>query len=212
MRVSTFYLRLLGAALTIALVPLSAITLRATTIAPPDFTTLTTTSDYIVHARVKSVRSEKRASPSAGVIVTRVELQTLAVITGQPPATLTLELLGGQVGNEQLRVEGQPTFRVGDEDVLFIRGNGRVFCPLAGMAHGRYPVRVNPATGERIVVRADGTPLASVAQIPAPLSERSAASAASAPSATAASATLTLDDFVRLIRARTAGTTGPSPR
>jgi hypothetical protein len=146
-----------------------AVAARATTVVPPEFSTLVNGSDYIVHAVVKSVTSEKRARGHGVKIVTRVELDVKEIVAGTPPAPLTLEFLGGRVGEESLVVEGSPHFQVGDEDVLFVSGNGRSICPLYAMAYGRYPVLTDTATGQKFMARADHVPLQSTADIGAPL-------------------------------------------
>lgn len=138
---------------------------HATTVVPPEFPTLVNESDYIIHAVTKSVSSEKRTTPRGTKIYTRVELEIIEVIAGHPPAHVTLEFLGGQVGEERMTIEGTPRFTVGDEDILFVSGNGRSICPLYGMMHGRYLVGKETATGRQYVARSDGEPLQNTAQI-----------------------------------------------
>jgi hypothetical protein len=150
----------------------------ATTVAPPEFPTLVNESDYIIHAVTKRVSAEKRPVANGVRIVTMVEFEVLEVVAGRAPARVTLEFLGGRVGHEHLRVDGMPEFRPGDEDVLFVSGNGQSICPLYAMMHGRYPVRLEPATGRKVVVRTDGGPLQSTAQIAAPLVTRPTAALA----------------------------------
>ncbi len=128
----------------------------ATTVVPPEFSTLVNGSDYIVRGVTKSVTAEKRAGAHGVKIVTRVEIEVTEVIAGTPPTPLVLELLGGRVGDEALKVEGMPQFAVGDDDILFVSGNGRIICPLYGMMHGRYPVVKDAATGRELVTRFDG--------------------------------------------------------
>ncbi|HVS52535.1 MAG TPA: hypothetical protein VHD62_09280 [Opitutaceae bacterium] len=170
---------------------------RATTIVPPDFSTLVNDSDYIVRAVAKNITTDQRAESHGGKIVTRVEFDLLEVIAGTPPASVTLEFVGGRIGDRQLRIEGMPEFKVGDEDILFVSGNGRSFCPLYAMAHGRYPVQADAATGKKFVARADHLPLHATAEIATPLNESAATTAASSSTAAA----LTPADFAQQIRA-----------
>ena len=52
--------------------------------------------------------------------------------------TLTLRFLGGRnAAGQVLFVSGQPMFDIGDEDVLFVKGNGTAECPLIGCSNGR---------------------------------------------------------------------------
>jgi hypothetical protein len=126
---------------------------QATTIVPPEFDALANDSDYIVHAVTKAVSAEKETTSRGHRIVTHVELKVIEVVAGRPPKTITLQMLGGRVGDERMIVEGMPEFRAGDEDVLFVRGNGRSFCPLYGMSHGRFRVQTDAATGRKHVER-----------------------------------------------------------
>jgi hypothetical protein len=151
---------------------------RATSVVPPEFPTLVNDSDYIIRAVTRSVVAEKRVTGQRTKIVTKVELDVLEVVAGTAPARVTLEFLGGRVGDEYLKVEGMPQFKVGDEDVLFVSGNGRSICPLYAMMHGRYPVHTDSVTGQKTIARADGVPLQSVAEIAAPLAHGGAATLA----------------------------------
>jgi hypothetical protein len=144
---------------------------RATTIIAPDFEELVNSADYVVRASVKSVRSEWRRStddPQQAYIATLVELEVLEVISGQPPSPLVLDLVGGRVGDKELTVDGAPRFVVGQESILFVRGNGRQIVPLVGMRHGHYPVRRDKRTGETQVMRSGGKLLYSEREIALP--------------------------------------------
>lgn len=171
--------------------------LQATTVTPPEFPVLVNESDVVVHAVVKAVSAEKRTGPRGPKIYTRVEFAVLEVVAGTAPASLVLDFLGGRVGNETMFVEGMPRFEVGDEDILFVSGNGRSICPLYGMMHGRYPVAKDPGTGRKFVVRSDQMPLRATSEVSEPLiagtdagRRRAAMAAALAPA-----------DFIRDIRA-----------
>lgn len=133
--------------------------LRATTVVAPDFEQLVNSADYVVRATVRSVVSDWRphpAKPGRHYIGTRVELEVLEVISGNPPSPLVLDLVGGRIGEQALKVDGAPDFRAGDEHILFIRGNGRFVVPLVGMQHGAYPILRDQRTGEARVMRSGG--------------------------------------------------------
>jgi hypothetical protein len=150
---------------------MTTLSTRATTVVPPEFPTLVNDSDYIIRAVTRNVTTLKQAGAHGGRIFTRVELDIVEVIAGTPPANVVLEFLGGRLGDEQLKIEGMPEFKVGDEDILFVSGNGRTFCPLYAMMHGRYPVETDAATGRKFVARADHLPLQSTAEISTPMAE-----------------------------------------
>lgn len=176
---------------------------RATTVVPPEFSQLVNGSDYIVHAVVKSVTAEKRARGNGVKIVTLVELDVIEVVAGTPPEKVTLELLGGKVGDEELRVVGMPQFAVGDEDILFVSKNGRAVAPLYAMGHGRYAVEREAGSGRKFVKREDGTPLQDPAQVSQPLAKGGAGEVVRR--AMASSSALETTEFIRRIRAERKG-------
>ena len=137
----------------------SALPLCGSTVNQPSFGDLVQQADYIVHATVKSVTAEWKIDGQNRHIMTKVELDVNEVVAGNPPQPLVLTLLGGRIGDQELRVEGAPRFKVGDEDILFIHGNGQQFTPLVAMQYGRYPIKHDAATGAAYVTRANGVPL-----------------------------------------------------
>ena len=145
---------------------------RATSVNAPEFEKLVAQTDYVVRAQVTAITSEWRENskvPGQRYIGSRVELRVIEVITGNPPQPLVLEVMGGQVGREVMTVEGAPNFRVGEESILFVRGNGRMIVPLTAMMHGYYPVRRDPLTGEAQVLRSNGKYLYSEHDVSLPL-------------------------------------------
>jgi hypothetical protein len=172
----------------------------ATTVVPPDFNQLVNESDYIIRAVVKSVTSEYRTNTSGKTIITKVALDVREVIAGTPPAEVVLEILGGKIGDEQMVLEGAPRFKVGDEDVLFVRGNGHTIVPLVAMMHGRYPVMQEAGTGRRYMARENKLPLGDTAEVAAPMTDGTAA----APPQTATKApaqALTPEEFIKRVKA-----------
>jgi hypothetical protein len=80
-------------------------------------------------------------------------------------------MLGGEHDGLSMRVAGVPRFRVGEEDILFIQGNGTHYHPLYAAMYGRYPVRRDKATGREYVARNNGVPLGDVSEVALPLAE-----------------------------------------
>jgi hypothetical protein len=150
---------------------------RSTTVIPPNFESLVNQADYIVRAVVKSVSAEMRTDGPRRYVVTKVELDVRQVISGTPPPRLVLEMLGGKVGNEEMMVEGAPKFQVGDDDILFVHGNGRQLIPLVALMHGRYPIRRDADTGRLYVARSNGTPLFDHREVALPMGAASAVKA-----------------------------------
>lgn len=160
--------------------PALGVWLHATTLIAPDFDKLVNSADYVVRATVKSVTSEWRQNPDnpgKPYIGTSVELEVLEVISGTPPSPLVLSLVGGRIGDRELTVDGAPKFTVGQESILFIRGNGRQIVPLVGMQYGHYPVRRDARTGEAQVMRSGGKLLYSEQEVALPEAAASAAPA-----------------------------------
>jgi hypothetical protein len=162
----------------------------------PDFNTLVSQADYVVRAVVKSVTPEWREHKGEKFIVSKIELEVQEVIKGTPPTPLVLDIVGGKIGDEELKVEGAPTFLVGDEDILFVQGNGHQIYPLVAMMHGRYPIFRDAKTGEKLVLRSNGMPLYSEQDVSLPMNKLSAAKAQDP-----AAKPMTADSFIQKIRA-----------
>jgi hypothetical protein len=172
--------------------------LGATSVVPPSFEKLVNESDYVVRAVVQSITSEWREKAGQRRIYTIVKLDVREVIVGKPPIPLELQLLGGRMDGQELVVEGAPKFEVGQEDILFIRGNGRQFYPLTGIMHGRYPILKDPATGRPYMARANRVPLAATAEVSRPMAEHSLQE--SVPAA-AVQRALSPESFIESVRA-----------
>ena len=165
---------------------------RATTVVPPSFDSLVAQADYVVHAVVKSVSSQLQVVQGHKRIVSYVALDVREVITGNPPAQLVLQMLGGTVGNETMFVEGAPQFQVGDEDILFVHGNGTQLSPLVAIMHGRYPVVHDAMTKADYVARNNGKALYSEQEV--------ALSMEQAPTPLPGAVPLTKAEFIARIR------------
>ncbi len=142
-----------------------------TSIIAPDFDQMVGRSDYIVRAVVKTVTSEWRDNPDQPghrFIATLVELEVKQIIKGTPPSPLVLDLVGGRIGDKELTIDGAPRFTVGQESILFVKGNGRQIIPLVGMSHGHYPLRHDKLTGQDQVTHSNGQLLYSEKEIGQP--------------------------------------------
>ncbi len=154
----------------LVLLPL-AVPARATSVTPPTFAELVGGADYVVRARVKSVSCDAVARPGKPpLIFTNITLEVVETIAGNPPADPVLRMLGGRVGDDEMRVEGVPQFSIGEEAVLFVAGNGRNFYPLFAAPHGKYLVEKD-AGGREFITRSNGVAMQDVAEIATPLAE-----------------------------------------
>jgi len=142
-------------------------TAGGTTVLPPTFEEMTDRAEMIFVGTVVSSRAEWRfvGSSTNRVIFTLVEFDTQEVLKGSTNKTVTLQFLGGTVGDATMEVAGVPQFKPGDRVILFVERNGVQFCPLVGVFHGKFGIRKSDRHGRDIVVMHDGKPLQDVAQI-----------------------------------------------
>lgn len=159
----------------------------ATTVVPPTFEQLVSQAELVVRAEVRALRCEETLREGRPVIHTYVTIDVVRTLKGDAPATLELRLLGGTVGDRTLHVPGVPRFAPGERCLLFIENNGRQFCPLVAIMHGRYRVERRASDGLEIVRRDNGMPLRSPTDVSLPMG---APIAALAPGAA-----MTLADF-----------------
>ena len=160
--------------------------LRATSVIPPSFAELVGEADAIYRGRVTAVQARRVERPDGdgSLIKTFVTLAVERVLKGAEQKEVTLEFLGGTIGDESMTVAGMPTFNVGAREIVFVQKNGVQFCPLVALMHGRYHVLRDETTGREHIARDNGLPLTNVAEVELPITALPdairAASAASA--------------------------------
>lgn len=147
---------------------LSCSVASATSIIPPDFATLVNTSDRVLRGVVTDI--------TATWLQPRV-VQTHVTVTDKDGKTTTLDFLGGKIGDFEMRVEASPKFTVGEEVLLFVKGNHTDMCPIVGWGHGTFRIRTG-ADGVKRVHRENMEPVESTAQVKQPLEHAAAAVAA----------------------------------
>jgi hypothetical protein len=89
---------------------------------------------------VTGVAAEWRDSERGRVIFSKVTFDVLDQYKGVSDAVVTLEFLGGEIGEESMVVNGIPKFRIGEELVLFVSGDRKRACPVVGWAQGKLGV------------------------------------------------------------------------
>ena len=180
--------------LSLALAALSP-SLRATSVIPPSFTELVAGADAIYRGRVTNVEARKVDRPDgAPIIKTFVTLAVDKVLKGAERTEVTLEFLGGTVGEESLNVVGMPKFRTGAREIVFVQKNGTQFCPLVGMMHGRYKILHDAAAARDYVSRDNGAPLTDVSDVQLPI-DATPAQLRAASAAAVSAAALTPETF-----------------
>jgi len=110
------------------------------------------TSTDIVRARVVDLNSYWVNAPH--VIRTDVTLQVTETWKGglAAPATVTVTLQGGRVGDVNMQVEDQPDMRPGDDLVLFMQGGADTRFRLTNDFQGHYVVQDGQVLSPRLEV------------------------------------------------------------
>lgn len=97
---------------------------------------LTTESDLVVHADVigKSVQKDEQ-----GRIYTKIELEVHEYWKGQPRSeALTVVHSGGILGNQWSTADGEVSYKLGEEVVIFLILNSRGEGVTKGMLQGKF--------------------------------------------------------------------------
>jgi len=152
---------------------------RATSVQPPEFPDLVDRADAIYRGHVTAVECRRVARSDAVVIRTYVTFAVERTLKGGERAEVVLDFLGGTVDGLTLEVSDVPQFAIGDRDIVFVQGNGRQFCPLVGVMHGRYRIEHDAAANRDVVLRENRLPLADVRDVVQPMTDRTTQSAAS---------------------------------
>ena len=133
--------------------------LRATTVIPPSFEDMVARAEVVFEGEVVDGRAHFTASADGTSIVTDVSFRVVKVLKGAAPSTIVLQFLGGEVGDQALRVDGVPTFARGDRDVIFAVTSAPQVSPIVGFMHGRVRITADGAARQEIVRSFDGAPL-----------------------------------------------------
>lgn len=166
----------------------AALPLRATSVVPPDFPALVAEADAIYRGQVTAVEARRVEGAAGGsVIKTFVTIEIRRTLKGPEQKEITLEFLGGTLGDETIEVSGVPKFTAGELGIVFVQQNGRQFCPLVRLGHGRYHVARDAAKGQEFVQRENRAPLRDVAEVEIPIRDTPAIAASRASSADALS-------------------------
>jgi hypothetical protein len=98
---------------------------------------ITQSAGLIADATVQSVNAYWATPSGAQTLRTKVTFQVNQAVKGNPGSTLTLEFLGGRVGEQSLTVEGLPQFQAGERYILFSESPDKaVVCPILGLDQG----------------------------------------------------------------------------
>jgi hypothetical protein len=124
--------------------------LHATVILPAEFREIVAGSDVIAHVRIDDVRPEwaegRRRIDS--VVTARI----VSSFKGDAAETVSFKVPGGELGRYRSITVGAPSFRAGDEAVLFLTSSTGAPLQVFGLNQGVFRVRLDPVSGRRIVV------------------------------------------------------------
>ncbi len=125
-------------------------TLSAGPLIPIPIDRLTTESDLVVHADVigKSVQKDEQ-----GRIYTKIDLEVHEYWKGQPRTkALTVVHSGGILGNQWSTANGEVSYKLGEEVVVFLILNSRGEGVTKGMLQGKFLIQ-HDATGKKKYAR-----------------------------------------------------------
>src|SRR5262245_59033800 len=117
--------------LTAALAMTVQAALEATMFVPTSFQDLVTDARTIVHGRVIDVRGEYAGEPRR--IVTMVTLQAAQYFKGATSGEVQFLVPGGTLGRYRTIVVGAPSFRAGEEVVVFLNAQGAALPYVLGL-------------------------------------------------------------------------------
>ena len=120
-------------------------------------------AERIVIGRV--VASETRWNAERTMVFTFHRVRVRQTLKGQASEELTVRVLGGQLDDEDLRVEvsHQPQLAVGDEGVLFYDADPGLWTQVVGSQQGFLPF-VRSESGLRCLVDGFGRPILSLSE------------------------------------------------
>jgi hypothetical protein len=146
----------------IALLAFGFASLRATDIPLTSIEELARRADVVVRGSVASIEAMRDGE---GRPYTRLELTVSETWKGPSTNRLTVVQGGSVLGRRQVRVLGEPEFRLGEDAVVFAVFNPDGEAVTLDLARGKFSVRTNAATG-RITAMSDGAKVSGGAALP----------------------------------------------
>ena len=161
--------RALLAAVALVATLVAALPAAATVVVPVAEADLVAQSSAVVLGRVTAIESHA----DRGRIYTNVTLSIDETLKGDSVPSLTVRLLGGQVGDYAAWIEGSPEFRRGERVLVFVTAHRDGTARVAHFYQGKFSI-VRDASGEDMAVRETpaGVRLPSGAAAPATAPQR----------------------------------------
>lgn len=133
-----------------ALLALSiALPAQAMSVIPLDLNDIVANATTAFQGRCTANRTERDAQ--TGLIVTYTTFEVQETLKGQVGVTHTIKQIGGELAGNQgqvkiSRVEGVPTFKVGETYVIFLYGVSTAgFSSPVGLSQGKFNVQSGPS-------------------------------------------------------------------
>src|SRR5262245_6954247 len=142
--------RMSGGLLWLALSTLAASGAEATTLVHQDVDALVGRSSEIVVGHVNAVRSHWDESHQH--IVTDVTFDVSESLKGEK-RRLTITQLGGEVDGIRVTVPASPVFKPGEEALFFVWRDSQGRAQVNGLGQGKFDIRLDKATGEKLLSR-----------------------------------------------------------
>lgn len=143
-------LRRLGPLFIVLAFAVGAPSLCALTVVPATFEELVRESVAVVHGRVRDVRGHWSADRRT--IQSTVTLDVIDAFKGSDVEAAAFVVPGGEVGGRIMVMPGAPTFRAGDEVVVFLAGRAPALPQPVGLSLGVYRVVADGPTATKLVV------------------------------------------------------------
>jgi hypothetical protein len=115
----------------------------ATTVVRMDLPSLVQESDSIVQGQVESVVAQWDEQKKT--IFTYVSIRVREPLKGEPGQTVLIRQIGGKVGAMNLSILGMPSFRTGEEVILFLKHNPEASYHVVGLSQGKYEIASDSA-------------------------------------------------------------------
>jgi hypothetical protein len=124
----------------------------ATVLVPAEFSEIVGGSQIIAYARIVDVRPEW--ADGRRWIDSVVTAEVVSYIKGGSDTAISFKVPGGRLGRYRSVVVGAPVFARGDEAMLFLKSNAAAdgLPEVFGLNQGVFRVKVDPRTGQRMVV------------------------------------------------------------
>lgn len=115
-------------------------------------------SQVVVEGKVRS--TESRFSEDGRQIVTSVRVKVEDPWKGAPAKEITINVPGGTAEGISQKVQGMPSFREGEEVVVFLdRPSDAAPFQVVGLSQGKFTVLKDPAVGKVVVPDLEGLEL-----------------------------------------------------